>query len=633
MLISTSNPQIINTYRPSSKDNDIEALSFSFQNLLKPQAQFTKKHIDQFFKFSKTDPSHNLSTALAVLDPNASVKAKGSDYLNDTSENEKPIREIFDQEGRIVQIISSDGTVNYRISYEGHITTVINTISGETHLQESDTQGRLIREVLPCGLEISFKFDGDYLSEVILPDQSKVSYQVIDSEHVIVKRISAKGTTQYQHAYHSVGDHLLAETLIGKAGTAYKQYDVTKKTLITKSDHLCILDQYDKSQNLISRILKGPSEQKESTTLNYPVRDLLAAEQRQLDGQHRVTQYNGYTCSYDDQGRLMQKVSADLTVNYTYDALGRMTSVDMGEGKVEYTYDLSGRRLSKNLTENGETYKEFYLYQGVNQIGVYNEVKKPIHQRILGAHGHTDLPLAVAIESEGKVYAPIYSSHYNILQLVDQETQEVIHYESLKPFGDNLQEMAPICPWIFATKHFDSDTGLFDFGDRQYDPSIKQWTSADPDSRALASDLYTYCNNNPLKYIDPDGRFVIFIPLTQGLWPAVTAILTAAAAFGAKKGVDKINEEQERKRVGRRPPFNGAELGSDPTKCPGPGFEWKGNGPPESGKGSWVKGNEKLHPDLNHGDPVGPHWDYEGPNFPNPGIRLKPNGTWEYKPW
>jgi hypothetical protein len=38
-----------------------------------------------------------------------------------------------------------------------------------------------------------------------------------------------------------------------------------------------------------------------------------------------------------------------------------------------------------------------------------------------------------------------------------------------------------------------------------------------------------------------------------------------------------------------------------------------------------------LHPDLDHPSPIGPHWDYTGPTFPQ-GTRLYPNGTWEIKP-
>lgn len=51
---------------------------------------------------------------------------------------------------------------------------------------------------------------------------------------------------------------------------------------------------------------------------------------------------------------------------------------------------------------------------------------------------------------------------------------------------------------------------------------------------------------------------------------------------------------------------------SDPTVSPGPGWEWRGTGPPESGLGAWYneETNESWHPDLEHGEPIGPHWDY-----------------------
>ena len=68
--------------------------------------------------------------------------------------------------------------------------------------------------------------------------------------------------------------------------------------------------------------------------------------------------------------------------------------------------------------------------------------------------------------------------------------------------------------------------------------------------------------------------------------------------------------------------------GNDPTKSPGDDFEWRGKGAPSSGKGAWVnsKTGETLHPDLNHGAPYGPHWDYNYPGGGN-GFRIYPDGS------
>ena len=68
--------------------------------------------------------------------------------------------------------------------------------------------------------------------------------------------------------------------------------------------------------------------------------------------------------------------------------------------------------------------------------------------------------------------------------------------------------------------------------------------------------------------------------------------------------------------------------GWDPSKKPGKDYEWRGKGDPASGKGAWVnpKTKETMHPDLNHGDPYGPHWDYNYPGGGN-GFRVYPDGT------
>lgn len=54
---------------------------------------------------------------------------------------------------------------------------------------------------------------------------------------------------------------------------------------------------------------------------------------------------------------------------------------------------------------------------------------------------------------------------------------------------------------------------------------------------------------------------------------------------------------------------------TDPTVSPGPDFEWRGTGSPSSGDGAWYNPStdETWHPDLEHPEPRGPHWDYRSP--------------------
>ena len=72
--------------------------------------------------------------------------------------------------------------------------------------------------------------------------------------------------------------------------------------------------------------------------------------------------------------------------------------------------------------------------------------------------------------------------------------------------------------------------------------------------------------------------------------------------------------------------------GWDPTKPPGEGYEWRGRGEPGSRKGSWYnpKTEEMMFPDLDHPEPIPPHWDYNYPGGGN-GYRIFPDGTMKPK--
>ncbi|MCL1858090.1 MAG: polymorphic toxin type 37 domain-containing protein [Oscillospiraceae bacterium] len=80
--------------------------------------------------------------------------------------------------------------------------------------------------------------------------------------------------------------------------------------------------------------------------------------------------------------------------------------------------------------------------------------------------------------------------------------------------------------------------------------------------------------------------------------------------------------------------YEGIELkypGNAPSKSPGEGFEWKGSGDPNSGRGNWYnpQTGEKWNPDIDHNAPIGPHWDYtdkDGNSF-----RVFPDGRIEPK--
>ncbi|RRC94393.1 RHS repeat-associated core domain-containing protein, partial [Prevotella sp. OH937_COT-195] len=51
---------------------------------------------------------------------------------------------------------------------------------------------------------------------------------------------------------------------------------------------------------------------------------------------------------------------------------------------------------------------------------------------------------------------------------------------------------------------------VYDYGARRYDAATCRFTTMDPLSeKYYSTSPYAYCVNNPVRYIDPDGREVI----------------------------------------------------------------------------------------------------------------------------
>jgi RHS repeat-associated protein len=74
-------------------------------------------------------------------------------------------------------------------------------------------------------------------------------------------------------------------------------------------------------------------------------------------------------------------------------------------------------------------------------------------------------------------------------------------------------------PYTFSGKEKDAETGYGYFGARYYDSGLSVWLSVDPLSDKYPTlSPYTYCANNPIMMVDPDGRKIsIFGKLAQAV--------------------------------------------------------------------------------------------------------------------
>ena len=82
--------------------------------------------------------------------------------------------------------------------------------------------------------------------------------------------------------------------------------------------------------------------------------------------------------------------------------------------------------------------------------------------------------------------------------------------------------------------YFDEETGFYYLNSRFFDPVIGRFINADDvsylgvDDSALSYNLYTYCKNNPVLYVDSDGNL--------GIFSASFCIIAASTIIGGLLG-------------------------------------------------------------------------------------------------
>jgi RHS repeat-associated protein len=149
--------------------------------------------------------------------------------------------------------------------------------------------------------------------------------------------------------------------------------------------------------------------------------------------------------------------------------------------------------------------------------------------------------IPIAIETADNIYLPLYDYLGNIIKLISTVNDEMISLPLPHPYGEHLNQDTPTA-WSFAGKHYDKETGLVYFGARYYAPLLHKWISPDPLGNLQSDDLYQYCFHNPLKYIDPDGKFVLVIPI---IGAGIGFFEGAAVAIGAWLGYEATKKGNE----------------------------------------------------------------------------------------
>jgi RHS repeat-associated protein len=209
---------------------------------------------------------------------------------------------------------------------------------------------------------------------------------------------------------------------------------------------------------------------------------------------NRLWSMGNKTYTNDAAGARIGKIDAD-TWSYNYDGESRLTQVIKNSAYIlDNTYDGSGMKVKE--VKNGQT--TYYLYLGNNPLVEYTAGDGKYKYFVYAGTKR------IAEEKDGvvKLY---HLDHLGSTRLVTDSTGAVVASYKFKAFGETEVSSGSFSTeYGFTGKPMDVGSGLSYYGARWYDPETGRFTSLDPAKDG--ANWYAYCNNNPIRIVDPDGK-------------------------------------------------------------------------------------------------------------------------------
>lgn len=489
----------------------------------------------------------SMNRVTACIEGAGSSLQKRSEIQYDISGNKsahiKPdhtkLKYRYDPKGRLEDLRSSDGSVHYIYEYDraDNCIKIVDSIHHQANERAYDPFNYLRKEILGNGLTNLYEHDFlGRLTKLTLPDNSKVEYIYEGPCLTQVQRLSSSDQPLYQHRYVAFNPNLkpLKAELIGQVGTVEYTYDLLNRPTKITSQPYEELISYDSVGNILKRSKNSYSytdlDQLKSESAHdyaYDALNNLVAKDQESYSVNLLNQITHF--EYDPRGNC---ITAD-NISYQYDALDRLISVKTPTQLATYTYDADNRRLTKSLSDlQGNESSHRYLYQKSIEIGSYNQENHLQELRILGLQNKADIGSSIALELSGKLLIPLHDCLGNLVHTLNSDGT-LNHSFAYSAFGEESIPPTEV-PWRFSSKRQDPESGLILFGNRYYHPATCRWLTPDPLHFASGMNLYAYCKNNPIKYYDPDGRFVWAIAVPLIIWGGAEGL--ALGLTGAQLG-------------------------------------------------------------------------------------------------
>ncbi len=471
--------------RLMSRNTGSQTISYTYDNnsnqlTMTDSTGTTTRTYDELNRTTtKNVPSIGMNTY--VYDITTNVVA-GNIKETSTDAKGNNVEKVYDMIGRLASVISADGTTTY--TYDGN--------------------GNRISMEYPNGVKEEYTYYEDNLLKTLV--NKKADGSIIDSytytydaAHNQTSKTDAKGTTSY--TYDSLNrlekvvepDGKTTTYTFDKAGNRLTEAVAVAETVTAMTNYT-----YDEQNRLTTTVTVKGNGVSEKLTYNYDDNGNMISKFKvklNLAEPNLVGTFNIFKAGE----------SEDSSVSfYEYDELNQLVKTTEGNKKISYAYNGEGYRVQKSI--NGQVSN--YLYEGDKVVLETNGTGAQTAANIYG----TNLVSRTA-DSETAYY--LYNGHADVVALLSTTGSTLASYY-YDAFGNATEKTGTASnPYRYAGYRYDEETDVYYLNARYYDAKIARFMTEDTYTGQmndpLSLNLYTYCHNEPMMYVDPTGHYDAYI--------------------------------------------------------------------------------------------------------------------------
>jgi RHS repeat-associated protein len=418
----------------------------------------------------------------------------------------KTVNYTYDKLSRLQMATNENGIVNFDYDKMSRLTSATD-VFGQVVNYNYDANGNRTKLSLNAATVATYRYDGlNRLTKLLDATGLTTTYSYDATNKLTSRRLPNGVLSSYLYDGMDRLTRLLDAKSVATVADHQYQYNTASQIAQIAGPTNTHSYSYDSLDRLSSTSYTNPLQTNESYAYDS-VGNRTSSHLSATYGYqpfNRMTSTSSATFTYDQNGNLLSKTNSSGTTQYLWDFENRLRQVTLPNGNtVSYKYDALGRRAQRAPSAGASTN---FIYDGQDVAKDLNSDGSTVDY--LNGPG-VDNKLRLT-DSRLAATGPLYflQNHLGSTTALTNSLGVVTSQINYDAFG-NPTTSASLTRYTYTGREFDSDTGLYYYRARWYDPQVGRFISEDPIGLTGGVNAFAYVGDNPQNAVDPSGLYEI----------------------------------------------------------------------------------------------------------------------------